>query len=59
MKDPETVKAVLEEKEKGVSLGVVTTPSFFINGKLVVGLNGLQQEIASLDENTNPNASAS
>ncbi len=43
--DPETEKAVIEEKKKGADLGVQITPSFFVNGKIVVGTNGLMDEL--------------
>ena len=49
LKDPEVPKFVAAEKEKGVSLGVKITPSFFINGKLVVGVDGLATELAKLE----------
>ena len=47
--EDENVKAVvLTEKEKGKKLGVDSTPTYFINGKMVVGSNNLSQELASL-----------
>ena len=49
VKDPETAKFVLDEKAKGAALGVATTPSFFINGKLSVGTNGLMEELKKLE----------
>jgi len=48
--DPETEKIVLEEKKKGKELGVKITPSFFINGKIVVGINSLKNEIDAFFE---------
>jgi protein-disulfide isomerase len=48
--DPETQKAVLEEKKKGEELGVQITPSFFINGKLVVGIDNLIRELKTYFE---------
>lgn len=43
--DPETEKTVLEEKKKGADLGVTITPSFFVNGKIVVGKTALKNEV--------------
>lgn len=43
--DPETEKTILEEKKKGTDLGVTITPSFFVNGKIVVGKTALKNEI--------------
>ena len=43
--DPQTQKTVLKEKEEGTALGVVSTPTFFINGKMVVGPKGLMDEL--------------
>jgi protein-disulfide isomerase len=45
--DPEIEKAVMAEKEKASELGVKITPTFFVNGKMVVGTNRLAAEIAS------------
>ena len=43
--DPETEKAVLDEKAAADALGVDVTPTFFMNGKMVVGPKGLVQEL--------------
>lgn len=48
VQDPETEKTVLEEKKKAQELGVQVTPTFFVNGKLAAGINGLQAELAGL-----------
>ena len=45
--DPATEKSVLEEKAAGQKLGIMTTPSFFINGKLYVGTNGLNEAVSA------------
>ena len=37
LKDPGVEKAVLEEKEAAAALGVHVTPTFFMNGRIVVG----------------------
>ena len=44
-KDPEVEKFVTEEKSKADKLGVKITPSFFVNGKLVVGTKVLAEEL--------------
>ena len=54
VKDPETEKFVTEEKKKGEALGVKITPSFFVNGKLVVGMNGLSDELKQLEPKAEP-----
>lgn len=43
--DPETEKSVAEEKKKADAIGVAMTPSFYINGKMVVGITALSAEI--------------
>ena len=45
VQDPETEKSVAEEKKKAEALGVVMTPSFYVNGKLTVGVTALAAEI--------------
>ena len=49
VKDPATEKTILDEKEKGLALGIQTTPSFYINGQLVVGNDGLKAELDKLE----------
>ena len=43
-----TNQDILEEKVKGTSLGVKSTPTYFVNGKMVVGTKLLQQELNKL-----------
>ena len=45
VKDPEIEKFVNEERAKADSLGVKITPSFFVNGKMVVGVKALLEEL--------------
>ncbi len=45
--DPGTQKAVADDRQYGVAMGVRSTPSFFINGKFVVGAAGLTQAMDS------------
>lgn len=42
---PETEKIILKEKEDAAALGVLSTPTFFINGKMAVGPKGLVDEL--------------
>lgn len=41
----QTKRRVLAEKEKGRSLGIRITPTYFINGKMVVGVENLKREL--------------
>ena len=43
--DPEVAKKISEERNTGSDLGVRSTPSFFVNGKLVVGVQGIEEAI--------------
>ena len=43
--DPAAKMAVLEERERARSLGLKSTPTFFINGKKVVGVQSLHEEL--------------
>ena len=45
-KDPEIQAFIVEEKKKATELGVQITPSFFVNGNLVVGVKGLQEALS-------------
>ena len=54
IKDPSVERFIIEEKAKGESLGVKITPSFFVNGKLVVGVNGLTEELKKLESQDAP-----
>ncbi len=44
-KDPATEKALRDEKAEAEKLGVKITPTFFVNGKMVVGTNELVKEL--------------
>lgn len=46
--DPKTEEMVLEEKKKAQELGVQSTPTFFVNGKIAVGIDGLEKELSVL-----------
>ena len=49
-KDPETAKFIAGEKEEAEKLGVKITPSFFVNGKLVVGTTGLLEALNAISD---------
>ena len=38
-------KVINDEKSFGQSLGIVSTPTYFVNGKMVVGTKSLQDEL--------------
>ena len=38
-------KVINDEKSVGQSLGIISTPTYFINGKMVVGAKSLQDEL--------------
>ena len=46
--DVKVDKKILQEKETGLGLGVRSTPSFFVNGDLVVGMDGLVEKIKKI-----------
>ena len=48
LQNERTNTEILEEKEKGASLGVKSTPSYFVNGKMVVGFKSLAVELGAL-----------
>jgi protein-disulfide isomerase len=43
--DPKTEKKIRQEKEQGQFLGVQATPTYFLNGKMVVGSGVLADEL--------------
>lgn len=48
LSDARTDQKILEDKATGLGLGVRSTPSFFVNGKLVLGASNLRAEIEKL-----------
>ena len=46
--DPKTEADVAEEKKKAVAIGVQMTPTFYVNGKMVVGAKALLEEIKAV-----------
>ena len=47
-KDPEVEKFVNEERTKADAFGVKLTPSFFVNGKMIVGIKALTEELDAI-----------
>jgi protein-disulfide isomerase len=45
VEDPATEETVLKEAESGKAMGVAVTPTFFVNGRMAVGLEGLTEEL--------------
>ena len=43
--DPETQKIIDEHKAEGKTLGVRSTPTYFVNGEIIVGAKSLQDTI--------------
>jgi len=41
--DPATKTAVMAERDEGQAIGVKSTPTFFVNGKMSVGVIGLKE----------------
>lgn len=39
---------ILEEKDAGAALGIKSTPTYFINGKMVVGVSPMLEEVSQL-----------
>ncbi len=44
--DEQTKKTILTEKNEGKILGIRRTPTYFINGRMVVGLKSLKRELS-------------
>lgn len=45
LEDPKTKEAIARDKDEGKLLKISATPTYFINGKMVVGGNALKQEL--------------
>jgi protein-disulfide isomerase len=43
-------QTILSERNEGKSLGIRQTPTYFINGKMIVGFKGLQRELKAIFE---------
>ncbi len=48
--DPKTQASVSKEKEEGESMGVKGTPTFFVNGEKVVGVDALEARLGGYFE---------
>ncbi|MEW5894213.1 MAG: thioredoxin domain-containing protein [Candidatus Omnitrophota bacterium] len=46
--DPELYDSIMDLKDQGKDLGVTATPTFFVNGKMAVGVNDLKTELNRL-----------
>ena len=46
--DPKAAEKIYKDKEAGNGLGIQSTPTYFINGKMVVGTKLLQEELNKL-----------
>lgn len=47
-KDANVEKFIIEEKAQAEKIGVKITPTFFVNGKMVVGTQGLTEELNAI-----------
>lgn len=43
--EPGVIAAIQKDKEEGGILGVKSTPTYFVNGEMVVGVNSLETEL--------------
>ena len=43
--DPKVNDAISKDKEEGKTLGIQSTPTYFVNGKMVVGTTNLEKEL--------------
>jgi protein-disulfide isomerase len=43
--DPSVKKAVMDEKDKAMAMGVKLTPTFYLNGRMIVGPDPLKAEL--------------
>lgn len=48
--DPAVIELIESQKEEGQQLKVRSTPTYFVNGKLVVGTTALKQELLILEK---------
>jgi predicted DsbA family dithiol-disulfide isomerase len=48
--DEQVTQAVLSERNEGKLLGIRKTPTYFINGKMVVGAKNLRRELQAIFE---------
>ena len=46
--DEKTEQIIQKDKEEGTSLGIQSTPTYFVNGKMVVGMKSLAVELEAL-----------
>ncbi len=48
IQDEAVKKKVIAENDEAIDLGVKSTPTFFMNGKMVVGLDALKEELEAV-----------
>jgi len=48
--DNQTQQTILNERKEGELLGIRRTPTYFINGKIIVGAKNLQRELQAIFE---------
>lgn len=48
VQDEAVKKRIIAEKDEAMDLGVTSTPTFFINGRMVIGLDALKEDLAAL-----------
>lgn len=51
LQDENIVKMIFEEKDKGSSLGIQSTPTYFVNGEMIVGVKSLTDKLLPLLQN--------
>lgn len=44
LSDPSVERTILEERTAGSGFGINSTPSFFVNGKLIIGAQSVEEE---------------
>ena len=45
--DPSAEQDVVKERDEGLALGITSTPTSFVNGKMLVGVQRLKEDIAA------------
>ena len=50
VKDPATQSVILADKDEGRKLGVQSTPTYFINGKMMVGVTLLEEKLKTFKQ---------
>ena len=45
VRDPSTKQAVMAQKNDALSMGILSTPTFLVNGKMIMGPEALEEEL--------------